>query len=278
MAQEPKPKLRTVDVRQSERSIIKPTELVSFREITPLTVSARKSLNLMIASAWSNITQKGYEHRIPIAELKFGHDEDARLTKTLQNVMGAQIELKFRRDGEDYVRQSPIFIRIDRPVQRSGYVYFKFSDLLVDVVTDSTVYTRLHKQLMLSLQSKYSLALLELIESRRRLKYHQTISKTVSEWRDALGVPRDALKLYGSFKQRAWLPAVAEINHLAEFRLEWAEIKQGRQVHKLDVIWLDKTAEERIQALHELEFSRIGRTARREGLVESVSVDEKKPD
>lgn len=278
MVEESKPKLKTVDVRQSERSLIKPTELVAFREIIPLTVSARKSLNLMIASAWSNITQKGFEHRIPISELKFGHGEDARLTKTLQNVMGAQIELKFRRDGEDYVRQAPIFIQIDRPVQRNGYVYFQFSDLLVDVVTDSTIYTRMHKQLMLSLQSKYSLALFELIESRRKLKYHQTISKTVSEWRDALGVPRDALKAYGSFKQRAWLPAVAEINHLAEYRLEWAEVKQGRQVHKLDVIWLDKTPEERIKALHELEFSRIGRTARREGRVENVAVDEKKPD
>lgn len=279
MAQESKPKLKTVDVRQTERSLIKPTELVSFRELQPLTVAARKSLNLMIASAWSDITKKNFEHRIPIADLKFSNEGDARLTKTLRSVMGAQIELKFRRDDQDYIKQAPIFIEIDRPIDHGrGYVYFKFSDLLVDVITDSTIYTRMHKQLMLSLQSKYSLALYELIESRRRLKYHQTIKKTVTDWRDALGVPRDAFKLYGDFKRRAWLPAVAELNHLAEFRVEWLEIKDGRQVHEIDVIWLDKTPQERIEALNELQASSVGRKARREGTVETVSVDEKKPD
>ena len=82
---------------------------------------------------------------------------------------------------------------------------------------------------MTSPKSKYSRALYALIESRN----HQTIYKTISEWRDALGVPRDALKLYGSFKQRAWLPAVAEINSLTEFRIEWTELKRVRQVNEI---------------------------------------------
>ena len=261
--------IRTIDVPQTETSLVKPTEMVSFRELVPFTLQARKALNLMIASAWRHIGDHTIEHKIPVAELKFGQRSDERLDHTLQNLLGGSIEMKWKRDKKDYVRRAPLFAHVDRPVG-DGYVHYQFSQTLVKVISSSTMYTRLEKGLMLHLSGKYSLSMWEMIESRRKLKYQQSVKFTVSEWREKLGVADRTLLKYSNFKQRCWLPAIAELNQLSSVRLEWEEIKRGRSVEMIEMMWIEKTPSEKLQASQEMKASKIGRAARRAGRVDTV--------
>jgi hypothetical protein len=261
----------TFDVPAKPNSIITPAELVGFKELVPLTLNDRRTLNLLIACAWDNFTDATFEHRVPIADIKYTDKSNAVLNKTVDNLMGATVELRIRRDGQEYLRKASILTRIDRPIGAGdAYLYYKFSEDLIDAVRDSSVYARLRKDLMLQISSKYALALYEILQSLRNLKYQQTLRLSIEEWRIRLGVAEGSLPRYANFKQRAFVPAVAELNQIGDLRIEYAEIKTGRKVKDIEVLWVAKTPAEIAAAIRELSASRIGRNARRAGTVEST--------
>lgn len=270
MAESNKTSLRTVDVPQSEHSLVKPAELVGFKEVVPLTLQSRKAINLMLAAAWDNITDATREHRIPISELTTTDRHHKRVVSTMDGLFGAVVQVALKRDGKDYVSTSPIFAKIDRPVRGDGYVYYKLSDTIVAIISESVVYTRLTKQLMLNFQSKYALTLWETIERVRRKKWQTDITMTVDEWRDALGVDKGKVPRFANFKQKVFDPAVAEVNQLSEYKVEWKPNKDGRSVVEIRVEWVEKTQAERLAAYREIEASKIGRKARRTGTTETV--------
>ena len=65
--------------------------------------------------------------------------------------------------------------------------------------------------------------------------------------------------------------AVAEINHLAGFRMGYVPIKRGRKINAVKLTWGRKDMPELIEAQKELDRPRVGRTARREDKVETVA-------
>jgi len=270
MSDSGKQQLRSVDVPQSEHSIVKPAELVGFKEVVPLTLQSRKAINLMLAAAWDNITDATKEHRIPISELTTTDRHHKRVVSTMDGLFGAVVQVALKRDGQDYVSTSPIFSKIDRPVRGDGYVYYKLSDTIVDIISESVVYTRLTKQLMLNFQSKYALTLWETIERVRRKKWQTNLIMDIDEWRDALGVDKGKLPRFANFKQKVWLPAVAEVNQLSEYTVQWDAKKDGRTIKYLEVSWVEKTPAERLATYREIESSKIGRKARRTGNTEQI--------
>ena len=84
----------TFDVPAKPNSIITPAELVGFKELVPLTLNDRRTLNLLIACAWDNFTDPAVEHRAPIADIKYTDKSNAVLNKTVDNLMGATVELR----------------------------------------------------------------------------------------------------------------------------------------------------------------------------------------
>jgi hypothetical protein len=264
-------KFSTFDVPSQPNSIIRPAETVGFKELVPLSLNDRRTLNLLIANAWEKFTDHTVEHRIPVAEVKYTDKSNAVLNKTIDKLMGASVELRIRRDGQEYIRKAALLTRIDRPVgSGDAYLYYKFSESLIDAVRDSSVYARLRKELVLQISSKYALALYEIVQSLRNLKYKQTLRLSVEEWRVRLGVAEGNLPRYGNFKQRAFIPAIEELNQIGDLRIEYTEVKVGRKVVALEILWVAKTPAEITAAIRELSASRVGRSARREGRVEST--------
>ena len=47
--------IRTIDQRSTDRSMIKPAELVDVVELTPLKLIDRRCFNILLAKAWDNI-------------------------------------------------------------------------------------------------------------------------------------------------------------------------------------------------------------------------------
>jgi plasmid replication initiation protein len=65
--------------------------------------------------------------------------------------------------------------------------------------------------------------------------------------------------------------AVAEINQLAGFKVAFRAIKRGRRIVSVELAWGKKEQADLIEAQRELDRPRVGRTARRDGVVETIA-------
>ena len=253
---------KTTQARTTDLSMIKPGELVDVVELTPLRLADRRTFNLLIAAAWDNISDD-VEHSISKRDLRTqNNNANDRLDETIGRLMGARVRVKIERDGKEYIRSVSLLETVEEPVRSDGQVYYRFPRPLRKLISDSSIFARLSKEVMLNLSSKYALALYEMVQKRGNLTHKTTEIFTVQELRDLLGVPPDKLGRYNNFKSRALAQAVTEVNGLAEHGVAFAEIRKGKTVTHIELSWWKKSEEELRAAFAEIKQSRIGRTVR----------------
>jgi hypothetical protein len=153
-----------LDPNDTTGSMVKPAELVDVVELTPLTLVDRRTYNLLIAHAWNRIDED-VEHAIPKAALRGTHESNDRLSDTIQRLMAAQVEVRIIRDGKRYLRSIHLLGTVDRPEDEAedGNVYYRFPAELRDIIQQSDIFARLQTEVMFCFQSKYALALWEMI-------------------------------------------------------------------------------------------------------------------
>jgi plasmid replication initiation protein len=123
---------------------------------------------------------------------------------------------------------------------------------------------------MLALSSKYALALYEMVQKRGNLSHQWSETFEVERMRELLGVPTDKLTAYKSFKQRALVPAIDEVNGLSSYGVSFVEVKKGRKVEAITIGWHKKSVEELKEAFSELKRHKVGRRARLSGTDEPI--------
>ena len=264
---------RTVEARPSENSLIKPGELVDVIEQTPLTLYDRRVFNLLLGSAWEQIEQD-VEHSIEKSDLKGNHAGNERLDDTIGRLMGARVVVQLERDNQQFLRSIPLLEHIDEPIRGDGKIYYQFPKKLRKLVSNSQIFARLQKDVMLALSSKYALALYEMVQKRGNLSHQWSETFEVAKLRDLLGVPPGKLTAYKNFKANALLPAVREVNALANYGVTFHEVKKGRSVGEITLAWHKKSVEELKAAFSELKRPKIGRKARISDTVEEFSLPE----
>ena len=89
-----------------------------------------------------------------------------------------------------------------------------------------------------------------------------------------MGVPRGKLTRWQDVKRKALEPAIAEVNQLSGFHVSYEPVKRGRSVTAVRLTWAVHGAQGRTAAARELEASRVGRKARRDGTAEVVVEDD----
>ena len=89
--------------------------------------------------------------------------------------------------------------------------------------------------------------------------------------REMLGLSGGTLSRWQDMRRFALDPAVAEINHLAGFHAGYMPLKRGRRVVGVRLSWSLKGRDELVEAQKELDRPRVGRTARRDELVETIA-------
>ena len=262
---------RTLEAKNTSTSLIKPAELVDVVELTPLKLIDRRTFNLLIAAAWDTIADDA-EHSIPKRDLRT-HNSKAndRLDDSIGRLMGARVRVKIERDGKEYIRSVSLLETVEEPVRSDGLVYYRFPRPLRKLIADSSIFARLEKQVMLHLSSKYALALYEMIQKRGNLQHKTSEIFTVQELRDLLGVPPDKLTRYNNFKNKALVQAVTEVNGLAQHGVEFLEIRKGKTVTHIQLLWRKKSEDELRAAFAELNQPRIGRNIRLSERAEAAS-------
>jgi hypothetical protein len=149
-------------------------------------------------------------------------------------------------------------------------LYYSFSAEMRAIIRDSRIFARLHKDVILHLSSRYSLALYELCRKRVNLEHTWSEEFTVDRFRQLLGVEPGRLDKFKHLNERAIQPAIAEINFLCDFGCAVEPVLAGRKAVKIKLSWWRKNAEERKAAFRELQAAKIGRKARLKGTVEQV--------
>jgi len=261
---------RTLDAKPNDVSIVKPGELVDIIEMSPLTLTDRRIYNLLLANAWDNITEP-VQHVIAKRELQNTlHKGTDRLEDSIRRLMSAIVQLRVQ-DGKKWVTKRVQLLGGNViPDADDGFIRYDFQPLMREIVAESRVFARLHRQIMFALSSKYSLALYEMIQKRGNMtRTYEEMS--IDEFRSFLGVPSGKLKTWINFKNFAIRPAVTEVSDLSDFTVTVDPIKgKGKQFTGVRLSWESKALPELREVERELNYSKVGRKARMKGTVEAV--------
>jgi hypothetical protein len=263
---------KTLDAKPNEHSIVKPGELVDIVEMTPLTLNDRRIYNLLIANAWEHIGE-ATQHTIRKSELQRpdgAHKGTERLEDSIRRLMSAIVEVRVMRDRKWETKRVQLLGGNVVPDADDGLIRYDFQPLMREIINESRVFARLHKQIMFALSSKYSLALYELIQKRGNLtKSFEDLP--ITDLRNFLGVPPGKLSSWINLKNKAITPAVKEVSDMSEFVVTIEPVKgKKRGFTDVRLSWQRKGLPELQQVERELSHSKVGRKARLSGTVEVV--------
>jgi len=272
-------KLTTLDAVRMNRAdpdaIVAAGELVDLRFVSgnALSLRAAKLFCLLIQEAGVAVAD-AVQHRVPYSVLNetFHKSRDA-LAEAVMELHSTVVSVKLvSRQGRAYTKSGPILSDVEREPDNldDAEVRFEFSPALRRVVADSTHWAAVSRRAVLSFESRYSLRLYLFLSLRANLR---KVSEDVAldDLRAMLGVPARKLVSWQHLRARALDPAIAEINHLAGFHAAYMPIKRGRRVVGVRLAWGLKATADLVKAQKELDRPRIGRTARRAGLVETIA-------
>ncbi|GAA1876616.1 hypothetical protein GCM10009759_79560 [Kitasatospora saccharophila] len=261
--------------RPDPDAIIAAGELVGMRFVSgnALSLRAAKLFCLLIQEAGIAVAEDK-QHRIPYAVLnETFHRSRDELAEAIAELHSTIVSVQLvSRQGRAHTKSGPILSDVERePDSLDGAeIRFEFSKTMRRVIADSTHWASISRRAVLSFESRYSLRLYLWLSLRANLrKTAEDVS--LDDLRDLLGVPAGKLNSWQGLKFRALEPALAEINQLAGFRAEYMPLKQGRRVAGVRIAWGLKDRAELVKAQKELDRPRVGRKARRAGLVETIA-------
>lgn len=260
---------RTVDIRQTAESIVKPGELIDVVEVTPLTLNDRRIYNLLLENAWDAI-DKNVEHVISKSDLRGSHNSNDRVGESVERLMSAIVRVKTLRDGEPHIERVQLLGGNVETMRRDGLLHYEIPARLRKIISNSTVFARLRREVMFALSSKYALTLYEMVQKRGNLKYRSSERFSMDELRQVLGVPEGKLTTWSNLNLRALKPAMEEVNRLSDFMVDLGPVKTGRRVTHVEMRWWRKDADGVGASARELSFSKIGRKERGQATAEKI--------
>ncbi|QDA35932.1 replication initiation protein (plasmid) [Paracoccus liaowanqingii] len=254
---------RTVEVRPNAESIIKPGELVDLVEVTPLTLNDRRIYNQLLENAWDAI-DKPVSHVIAKSALRGSHNSNDRIGESIERLMSAIVKVAVTWDGESAIERVQLLGGNVEANRADGLLEYEIPSRLRRIISNSTVFARLQREVMFALSSKYALTLYEMVQKRGNLRWRSSEKFALEALRGVLGVPKGKLTSWSNLKLRAIDPAVAEVNALSDFMVAIEPIKTGRSVTHVELRWWRKDDDAAGAADRALQYSKVGRKVRAE--------------
>ena len=260
---------RTVDARPSKESLVKPGELVDLVEVTPLTLTDRRIYNQLLENAWDAI-DKPVLHVIAKSQLRGSHNSNDRVGESIERLMSAIVRVEVVWDGQPAIERVQLLGGNIETTRADGLLEYEIPPRLRKIISNSTIFARLQREVMFALSSKYALTLYEMVQKRGNLRWRSSEKFSLDALRGVLGVPRGKLTSWSNLRMRAIDPAVAEVSALSDYMVEVEPIKTGRSVTHVELRWWRKDGEATGKAERALQYASTGRRARAEGRTEAV--------
>ncbi len=161
----------------------------------------------------------------------------------------------------------------DSETSSSATVRFGLPRKLRPIIARSNRWGRIKAEVVCAMSSRYAMALYELIQLRAGMDRCVEVFP-IDKFRDLLGVPPDAYQRGNNFVQKVIQPAVLEVNGLSDMgvTVEVRRRSSRAPIEAIVVAWHRKEGDEFREALRERERSKLGRSSRLRGNVDTVSV------
>jgi hypothetical protein len=238
-----------------------------------LSLRAAKLFLLLVQEAGVRVVED-QQHRIPYSLLnETFHRGKGELLDAIYELHGTTISVRVTAAGSrPFTRTGAILSDVEREDEdlAGAEIRFEFSKAMREVIRSSTHWAAISRRAVMAFESKYALRLYLVLALRAGLR-KTSEDFTLEDFRALVGVDAGSLDRWQDIKRRVLEPAREEINHLAGFRMEFLPIKRGRKVIGVKLLWGRKGSAELIDAAQELERPRLGRKARRTGLVEELA-------
>lgn len=272
-------KLTTLDAIRMHRP--DPDAIVAAGEIADMRFMAGNALSLRAAKLFCLLIQEAgiavadqVQHRVPYSVLnETFHRSRDELVEAVHELHTTTVSVQLvSRQGRTYTKSGPILSDVEREPDSldDAEIRFEFSPAMRRVIADSTHWAAVSRRAVLAFESRYSLRLymhIGLRVNRRQVSEDLTLD----ELRDVLGVPDGTFRRWQDLRRFAIDRAVAEINQLAGFTAAYMPLKRGRRVVGVRLAWGHKATDDLVETQRELDRPRVGRTARRDGLVETIA-------
>lgn len=274
--------LRVADVirRRDLDFVSKPGELVESEfEAGSLSAAGRKAFALMLRKAGPEAGDNK-TFSITKKELRGSHKGNERIQPVMDELLRVIVRIRTTsKRGKPSIMSQSLLSSCVEEIAEDGMaiVEFEFSENFRRVIQRSDYYARVNLGVMLALQSRYSLTLYDLgclIINRQ----NRVIKMNVEELRRRLGVPDGSFKNFAEFRRDVLAKSKSEIDQLADFTVEWEEIRgsgRGRPVEAVKLTFSPKGTTEQEATAKELDRPKVGRRARRDGTAETIVPESK---
>lgn len=273
----PSTRYRTVDARPSKESLVKPGELVDLIEVTPLTLTDRRIYNQLLENAWEAI-DKPVLHVIAKADLRGSHNSNDRIGESIERLMSAIVRVEAVWDGQAAIERVQLLGGNLEMSRADGLFEYEIPPRLRKIISNSTIFARLQREVMFALSSKYALTLYEMVQKRGNLRWRSSEKFSLDALRGVLGVPKGKLTSWSNLRLRAVDPAVSEVSALSDYMVEILPIKTGRSVTHVELKWWRKDGEATGKAERALQFASPGRRAKAKGTAEELASPKPRPE
>lgn len=266
--------IRAAEDRPDELIVAGEVAEIRFPKGASLSLLASKLFVQLLDAAGAGVTEDR-AHRVTLRSLNWSHRELGELTEAFRELLHTEVSITVNTRNGKRRRIGLVVADLDRPDEiegGQGQIEWWFSRTFRAVIANSRHWAAISARAVLAMESKYSIWLYQLAA------LHAGRKRVSEDWdladlRERLGVTSPSLLRWQIFKQRVLDPACAEINQLTGIGIAWEPIKRGRKVVGVRLSTWRKGREEAAEAAAELDRHRVGRKARREGLVERLDAE-----
>lgn len=265
--------------RKGGEEFAKPGKLVEVRFVKgqSLSLTASRLLALMILAAGGD-AWRDIPHRMRKADIRRGHKGNERIVDMLEELhrtLFAEDDKSWR--GRKATKRFSLiqasWEELEDGDRETGWIEWQFTPDARRLIQESQTYAVMNRQAVLGFRSAYSLKLYE--EGALRLHRRQPVWKVdMVGLRAALGIDPDKYADFAQLRRKVLAIAKSEIDQLAHFTVDWTELRRGRAVVELEFRFSPKDAPAQIETVDELARHSSGRQSRKDGTVETVSVDD----
>jgi hypothetical protein len=259
----------------------RPDQIVSAGEVLDLrfgegakalSLRAAKLLHLLVAATGAAACEDKV-HVLPIEQLNSFHVSLEEFVDTCRELFGVMVRFETKNaKGRPSLELGPLLSRVSRDLDdgTDAELRFQLSPVLRMVLENSNYWAVLSRRAILAFESRYALRLYEIVAIRAGLVAKTAETFDLDELRERLGVPKGKLTSWSDLRRFALELGIAEVNQLSGFEVTYEPIKRGRSVTGVRLSWSQLDAGGRAAVARELEASRVGRKARRDGTEEIV--------
>jgi hypothetical protein len=220
--------------KKAENDVIKASAAIQISG--KITLLQRRAWNVLLANAYDELPTKD-RHTIHVVDLirilEFNSDRDEYLKGALKALTSCNVEWDILdKDGEPDWGVAALLAgaRITR-----GMCTYTFEPMLREKLHNPRIYARLCLSLQNKFESKYSLTLWELCTDYLGSKrdYGETPWIEIDTFRDLMGIGENEYRAFRDVNKRIIIQAIAEINHISDFRVTVEYRHKGRKVMAL---------------------------------------------